>query len=397
MFLTEGIKLTPFDNQRWVVNTNEGRNFLVNDATSKLIEILSNAKNDEEAYGNFTHHFNVSIDQLGFKNLVNEKLGGYNILQNDIVETRPSLQSVYLKLKVLLINAKWSGLLSKPLQFFFEPSIFWYAIGAITIFLIASFFTFSLLVTNPTNYTLLAGLIYFKMLIHELGHIGACAKYRLKHGGIGFGFYVLLPVLYADISNIWMADKERRIIANMGGIFAEMLYAALLVIVFLIIGDYTFLIAAFTISSFVLWEFNPFVRFDGYWILSDLTSMPNLMYKSKLVLQSAFSISAFNNWIKRGFKMDNDRKTFLLFLYGLLNTFLIFMVMGFIVLRFRLAIVNFPITLGHLVQKAFQLNLHFADFNGQFITILAFYILLLRLTWKYSNSFFKNISPKPIF
>lgn len=396
MFLTEGIKLTPFDNQRWVVNTNEGRNFLVNHATSKLIEILSNAKNDEEAYGHFTNHFKVSIDPLGFKKLVNEKLGGYNILQNDSVETRPSLQSVYLKLKVLLINDKWSGILSKPLQFFFKPSIFWYALCGTVVFIMATFFTFSPPV-NSTNYTLLVCLIYATMLIHELGHIGACAKYGLKHGGIGFGFYVLLPVLYADITNIWSADKERRIIANMGGIFAEVFYAAILIAIFLITGEDTFLMAAFSISTFVLWEFNPFVRFDGYWILSDITSTPNLIYKSELIMKKAFSKITLSNWAKRGFKLNSDRQTTLLFIYGILNTALVFMVMGWVLLRFKSSVLEYPARIWSLFQKAIHLNFHLTDLDGQLITITIFYILIGRISWKYGNSFYQKIIAKKIF
>jgi putative peptide zinc metalloprotease protein len=150
-------------------------------------------------------------------------------------------------------------------------------------------------IISPASLALLPVLFYANMPIHEFGHIAACRNSGLKHGGVGFGFYFIMPVMYADITNIWLANKERRIIANMGGIFSELLYASVLVIIYLLTQNPIFYIAGLSIALFVVFELNPFVRFDGYWILSDLTNTPNLLQKSKTVLTKTFN----NLWHKQ--------------------------------------------------------------------------------------------------
>jgi putative peptide zinc metalloprotease protein len=390
MLLIKGLQLTPFDDSRWVVSTNEGRNFLINEPTTKLVTILSRAKNEEDAYLTFKSQFNRSIVFEDFIQLVKEKLGGYHILQNDTEAEKPPMLNPYLKLKLELINAQWANWLSKPLQIFFTTSVFWYAFAASIVFLCATFFTFPIGFTN-INFPLLTGLFYSTMLIHELGHIGACARCKIKHGGIGFGFYFILPVMYADITNIWLANKEQRLIGNMGGIFAEIFYSALLVIVYLLTGEETFLTAAFSISTFVVWEFNPFVRFDGYWLLSDLTNTPNLIHKSGLVLKKVFNIKNIIDWKNTGFRLQFAQRDVLLFIYGTINMSLIFGIMAYTIFTYREALLTFHLVVFDLIKKALNFNLSFSDFKYQFITLGVFYTLALRLSIKYGKALYGKI------
>jgi hypothetical protein len=221
-------------------------------------------------------------------------------------------------------------------------------------------------------------LIYPTMLIHELGHIAACSKYKLKPGGIGFGFYFILPVMYAEITNIWMGNKEQRIITNLGGIFAEVLYAVILSIVYLISQSPVCLFASLSISIFLLWEFNPFVRFDGYWLLSDLTNTPNLLLKSKQVLSKVMRRSFLHSWRKNNFKVNASRREILLFAYGFMNTFFILLILGYTLISYQTEIIRFPFSIYQIVVKVGQLNLHIRDLNVQLIHILLFYILAIR-------------------
>ena len=313
-----------------------------------------------------------------FRDLVDEKLGGYQIIQEDAVPEKPSLKNAYLKLKIPLLNARIARYLSIPLQPFFKPLVFWFSVGAMILFLLGMAIGFESPSINQVNYLNLMALIYPTMLIHELGHIAACAKYKLKPGGIGFGFYFILPVMYAEITNIWMGTKEQRIIANLGGIFAEVLYAVILSIVYLISQSPVCLFASLSISVFVLWEFNPFVRFDGYWLLSDLTNTPNLLLKSKQVLSKVMRRSFLHSWRKNNFKVNASRREMLLFAYGFLNTFFILLVLGYTLMSYQKEIIRFPFSIYQIVVKVSQLNLHIQDLHVQLIHILLFYILAIR-------------------
>lgn len=374
MMLIEGITLHVFDTHRWVVHTPQERNFLISAATYQLIKVLQASSNSEEALKNFNTSFQATFTEDQFKRLVSEKLGGYHILRDDTEPEKPILKNQYLKLKVELINPKWAGWLSKPLQAFYSLKVFWWALLGIILSVASVYFmSDNKLAFTNVNYPLFVGLVYSAMLVHELGHIGACAKYGLKHGGIGFGFYFVLPVMYADVTNIWLVNKERRVIANMGGIFSELLYAAILILLFLLTGNHTFYAAGISIALFVIWQFNPFVRFDGYWILSDLTNTPNLLPKAN---------AAFKTLIKTPrVLLHSNSKTVLLFVYGLTNTGFFVAIMAYMLITQWNVVINFPLIVWNLLKKALLLELSLSDLNRQLITVFIFYSLLLRLLY----------------
>ncbi len=378
MLVKENIQIRPFDAKNFVLQIDENRHLLINRATTELVKILSAATSLEAAHKVFNQSFHQTISMQSFRDLVDEKLGGYQIIREDSAPEKPSLKNAYLKLKIPLLNAQVSHFLSIPLQPFFKPSVFWFSTGAMILFLIGMAIGFDSPSLNQVNYLTLMALIYPTMLIHELGHIAACSKYKLKPGGIGFGFYFILPVMYAEITNIWMGNKEQRIIANLGGIFAEVLYAVILSMVYLISQSPVCLFASLSISVFVLWEFNPFVRFDGYWLLSDLANTPNLLLKSKQVLSKVMRRSFLHSWRKNNFKVNASRREILLFAYGFLNTFFILLVLGYTLISYQKEIIRFPFSLYQIVVKVGQLNLHFRDLNTKLIHILLFYILAIR-------------------
>jgi putative peptide zinc metalloprotease protein len=378
MLVKENIQIRPFDATNSVLQIDENRHLLINRATTELVHILSAATSLEAAHKVFNQSFNQTISMPAFQDLVDEKLGGYQIIQEDAVPEKLSLKNAYLKLKIPLLNPRVARYLSIPLQPFFKPSVFYFSAGAMILFLLGMAIGFDSPTLKQVNYLTFMALIYPTMLIHELGHIAACAKYKLKPGGIGFGFYFILPVMYAEITNIWMGNKEQRIIANLGGIFAEILYAVILSLVYLISHSQVCLFASLSISVFVLWEFNPFVRFDGYWLLSDLTNTPNLLLKSKQVLSKVMRRSSLHAWQKNNFKINASRREMLLFTYGFINTFFIFLILGYTLISYQTEIIRFPFSLYQIVVKVVQLNLHIQDLNVQLIHILLFYILTIR-------------------
>ncbi len=370
--ILEGITVHEFDSKNWVVHTPQGRNFLVNQATYQLFQILRGCSNLANALEQFNSQFSANLSEQQFGGLIAEKLGGYHILTEDQSTDKPTLKNQYLKLKFELINARWAGILSKPLQVFYATAVFWWALLATVLVILSIYFGVNnASIIGQINYPLLAGLAYATMLIHELGHIAACARCGLKHGGIGFGFYFILPVMYADVTNIWLASKHQRIIANMAGIFSELLYAAILSLLFLLTQNATFLVAAIGIASFVVWEFNPFVRFDGYWILSDLTNTPNLLPRATTIFKSI---------IKKPKKLlSADRNTVLLFIYGLINMGFFMAIMGYTLVVHWEAVIHFPITIWELLKKIAVFKLSWSDLNRQLFAVTVFYTLLIRL------------------
>jgi putative peptide zinc metalloprotease protein len=123
---------------------------------------------------------------------------------------------------------------------------------------------------------------------HELGHASAATRFGVAPKAIGFGFYLLFPVFFADVTNVWTLGKRPRIMINLAGVYLQLLFCVLLIGVFYLLpaGQETGRHLVGTIISMnvvvVLYSLNPFLRNDGYWVYSDLFDVPNLMSRSVL-------------------------------------------------------------------------------------------------------------------
>jgi putative peptide zinc metalloprotease protein len=230
---------------------------------------------------------------------------------------------------------------------------------------------------SSVNYFLFPFIFYPALLFHEIGHIGACAKKGLKHGGIGFGFYLIFPVMYADITNVWLADKKSRIIANLAGIFNELLYAFVLFIIGYLVNNITFSFAAIMITTTAFFELNPFGRRDGYWVLSDLSNTPNLLLKSqKLIREGSWKLLDKK-------ELHWNIKEQLIAIYGVLNFGLIFYFFVYVVVSQWDNLKEFPNTLLSIPYSF--LNKNFEFINQSFLLILTFYILLFNISFRILN------------
>ena len=122
----------------------------------------------------------------------------------------------------------------------------------------------------------------FVKVCHELGHAFMAHKYGLKVSVIGAAFLVLMPILYTDTSNAWrLKSRRKRLMIDFAGIFTELALACFATVLWVFLPDgvlrsATFSIAAVSWVMSLLINLNPFMRFDGYYILSDSLGVENL-------------------------------------------------------------------------------------------------------------------------
>lgn len=133
---------------------------------------------------------------------------------------------------------------------------------------------------------LIAGTVVLVKILHELGHALTAYRYGCHIPSMGIAFMVLWPVLYTDTSDAWkLTSKRRRLAISGAGIGAELTIAAYATLAWSFLPDgplqqAAFLVATTTWVLSVLVNLNPFMRFDGYFLFSDLLEVENLQERA---------------------------------------------------------------------------------------------------------------------
>jgi putative peptide zinc metalloprotease protein len=119
-------------------------------------------------------------------------------------------------------------------------------------------------------------------VVHELGHAYTAKRFGCRVPTMGLALLVMVPVLYTDVNDAWkLASRRQRLAIGVAGVTAELACAALAVCAWGALPNgparsVAFLVATSTWLTTVLLNASPFMRYDGYYVLSDWLEIPNL-------------------------------------------------------------------------------------------------------------------------
>ncbi|MEX2316986.1 MAG: biotin/lipoyl-binding protein [Pirellulales bacterium] len=144
------------------------------------------------------------------------------------------------------------------------------------------------------NWLPLALTLCITKVLHEFGHGLSCKHFGGECHEIGVMFLVLTPCLYCNVSDSWMLpNRWHRAAIGAAGMYVELVLATVCTFIwwFSTPGplQYFALNVMFICSvSTVLFNANPLLRYDGYYILSDILEIPNLRPKASTILSRKF-------------------------------------------------------------------------------------------------------------
>ncbi|WP_440432879.1 hypothetical protein [Prevotella sp.] len=152
---------------------------------------------------------------------------------------------------------------------------------------------------NAITIIILYALCFLIFFLHETGHEAAAQKAGLPVRDINFSMYYIFPVFYVNLDDAWRKNLSERIKINLGGVYMQalvnLIILALMYVVHNPLAFNVLLYLYWTNTATLLFNFIPFFKFDGYWILSDLLKVPNLIdasnewYMSFVVKKSPFA------------------------------------------------------------------------------------------------------------
>jgi putative peptide zinc metalloprotease protein len=156
---------------------------------------------------------------------------------------------------------------------------------------------------TPRGLALYALSLALVKVFHELGHAYTATRYGCRVPTMGIAMMVMVPMLYSDTSDAWkLTSRRQRAAIGAAGMIVECALAALAIFAWNFLDDgvarsLVFIVATTSLMVGAAINLSPFMRFDGYFVLSDWLGIPNLH-------ERAF---AFGRWQLRRILLGLDR------------------------------------------------------------------------------------------
>ncbi|MGA9769018.1 MAG: hypothetical protein WBV94_08255 [Blastocatellia bacterium] len=258
-----------------------------------LLDLLKQFDGDKEVTEVITDYREAHPDGHSAKsieNLVNSFLIPKGLLIDPSTDAparmEPDNRKSFLYIKLPLISPQAVEPVARAMRWLFIRPVL---ISLLTLFIAGHFVFYTTVARNfPFDLNSIKGheiLVIFALstlaaLIHELGHASALLFYKCKGAEIGWGLYLIYPVLYTDVSEAWRLKRTQRAMIDIAGMYFQCIPLAVLVLIFLYTQSQFLLCAIIIVDLEIASALNPFLRTDGYWLVTDLFGIHNLRQQS---------------------------------------------------------------------------------------------------------------------
>ncbi|EHK65560.1 HlyD family efflux transporter periplasmic adaptor subunit [Achromobacter arsenitoxydans] len=206
----------------------------------------------------------------------------------------------YLFFRIPLIHPTyWLRHLYRALRFLFHPATLW-VVAALSltgiVLTLRQWDTFQHTLFESVSWQGAMGFALALLVaktLHEFGHALVATHFGVRVGHMGVAFLVMWPMLYTDTSESWrLAAPRKRLMIAAAGISTELMIAGLATLSWALLPPGILRQACFYLATTswvlsLLLNASPFMRFDGYFILSDLLDMPNLHERAAALARTA--------------------------------------------------------------------------------------------------------------
>ena len=139
---------------------------------------------------------------------------------------------------------------------------------------------------DPAFILMLLGLVILSAAFHECGHATACRYGGARPGVMGVGIYIVWPAFYTDVTDAYRLGKAGRLRTDLGGVYFNSIFTLGTFAAYFLTGWEPLLLIVPLQVMEILHQFLPFLRLDGYYIVSDLTGVPDMFARIKPTLAS---------------------------------------------------------------------------------------------------------------
>jgi len=268
-----------------------------------ITQNLDGAKSNQEIIQEFERKFQVKLDLTTLESFLNrlEKLGFLEgeISQRELsklqyeAEKKKSLLRKILFIKIKAFDPdKFLDKLLKKFRFVYTKGFLVFSLFAIFLALVVTIsnwedagYSFKKLFALTTIVKLWLA-IFLIALVHELGHALTCKYFGGEVHEIGFLLIYFQPAFFTNVSDAWMfKEKRKKLLVSWTGIYIHLFLWACVTLLWRItdletqLNSFLFVVMI-TSGILIIFNFNPLIKLDGYYLLSDWLEIPNLRKKA---------------------------------------------------------------------------------------------------------------------
>jgi putative peptide zinc metalloprotease protein len=217
--------------------------------------------------------------------LVEKRLRPLGVLAN-ADSTSPKLERVdpmlALKLRVAVVPTVFVRALAYVLKPLFLPlfvTSFLIALVAVDVWLFAVHGIAQSVrsaLYEPLTLLLVLALLATSAAFHECGHAAACRYGGARPGAMGVGLYLVWPAFYTDVTDAYRLGRHGRLRTDLGGIYFNAIFIVATAMAYLATGIEPLLLFIAVQHIEMFHQLLPFLRLDGYYIVSDLVGVPDM-------------------------------------------------------------------------------------------------------------------------
>lgn len=277
-----------------------------------------------------------------------ENLRSSKALNNEELSYRSEMDQLWFR-KKLFDPDKLSHIFKKFEFTFSGPFV---AVTLTSFILMEVYFFYSAFFSNwsrnltyfsPYDYLLFFPLSSLLTLIHETGHTVATKSHDLSMPkGMGIGVYYFIVIYYADTHESWSISRKKRAVIAVAGIYWETFALTVLIPLCLLLNSAALRDFILLTHISFLWVFNPFLKMDGYWLITDLLGVTNLHGKVQTYFSNLIGSDKKNSGVSRdpfhGYPTKVKKS---IILYGLLYFPFMALFLGFFLYRAGLIVTGF--------------------------------------------------------
>jgi putative peptide zinc metalloprotease protein len=299
--LAEGIELigeyegSGFREAPYIARRGDGQTIQLTQLLHLVAEHCDGTRDHAEIARLVSDQFGRKVSAGNVEFLVDRKLRPLGVLA-EADGSSPDIakpdQLLALKFRTALVPERAANVLTKLFKPLFLPPVVLVIVAA---FLALDVWVFGIhgigagvraAVYQPWLLLVFFGAIVVATAFHEIGHATACAYGGARPGVLGAGIYVVWPVFYCDVTDAYRLSKAGRLRTDLGGIYFNAIFALATAGLYAATSFEPLLLIIVLQTFAIFQQLMPLLRLDGYYIVSDLTGVPDILNRIRPILTS---------------------------------------------------------------------------------------------------------------